>query len=62
MAVLGGICFLIIGQLNEVYQWEMALISQMSITSLVITLLELTTGLIVNQWVTMGVWDYSQTP
>lgn len=53
---------MIIGQLNEVYQWEMALISQMSITSLVITLLELTTGLIVNQWVTMGVWDYSQTP
>ena len=62
MAVLGGICFLIIGQLNEVYSWDMALISQMFISALVITLLELITGLIVNKWLQWGVWDYSQVP
>jgi uncharacterized membrane protein len=62
MAILGGICFLIIGQLNEAYRWDMALISQMFISALVITLLELITGLIVNKWLQWGVWDYSQVP
>lgn len=62
MAILGGLCFVIIGLLNEVYTWEMSLISQMLISSLIITALELTTGLIVNKWLNWGVWDYSRTP
>ena len=62
MAILGGVCFVIIGLLNEVYTWKMSLISQMFISSIVITVLELITGLIVNKWLNWGVWDYSQMP
>jgi uncharacterized membrane protein len=62
MAILGGICFVIIGLLNEVYTWEMSLISQMFISALVITSLELITGFIVNIGLGWGVWDYSQMP
>ena len=62
MFILGGLCFALIGALNELYRWDMALISQMFISALVITLLELITGLIVNKWLQWGVWDYSQVP
>lgn len=62
MAVLGGICFVIIGLLNEVFTWNMALISQMVLSALIITVLEFITGLIVNKWLCWGVWDYSQVP
>lgn len=62
MFILGGLCFVLIGALNELYRWDMALISQMFISALVITFLELITGLIVNKWLHWGVWDYSQVP
>ena len=62
MFILGGLCFLLIGELNELYTWDMALISQMFISSLVVTVLELITGLIVNRWLQWGVWDYSRIP
>lgn len=62
MAVLGGICFVVIGLLNEVFTWDMAMISQMVISALIITILELVTGLIVNKWLCWGAWDYSQVP
>jgi uncharacterized membrane protein len=62
MAILGGTCFIVIGMLNEFYPWEMALISQMFISSLVITVLELITGFIVNIGLGWGIWDYYQVP
>jgi uncharacterized membrane protein len=62
MFILGGVCFVIVGNLNEVYSWEMSLISQMFISSIVITLLELLTGIIINIWLGLGVWDYSNQP
>ena len=40
----------------------MALISQMFLSSLVVTVLELIAGLIVNIGLGWGVWDYSRTP
>ncbi|WMJ88849.1 putative ABC transporter permease [Anaerocolumna sp. MB42-C2] len=62
MMFLGGTCFIIIGLLNELYSWDMALISQMFISALVIAVLELITGLIVNIGLGWGVWDYSRMP
>lgn len=62
MFILGGLCFVIIGTLNEVYAWEMAILSQMIISALVITVLELFTGLIVNVWLGLEVWNYSDIP
>ncbi len=62
MFILGGLCFVLIGELNEQYTWEMALISQMVISAIGVTLLELITGLFVNRLLHFGIWDYSRMP
>ncbi len=62
MFILGGLCFVLIGAINEFYTWDMSLVSQMFISSLVITLMELITGLIVNIGLGWGIWDYSRVP
>jgi len=62
MFILGGLCFVVIGAINELYSWDMALISQMTIAALSITILELVTGLLVNTWLNWGIWDYSNMP
>lgn len=62
MFIAGGICFILIGLLNHLLPWEMSLISQMVISSLIITTVEFITGLIVNVWMGLGVWDYSSLP
>ena len=62
MLVLGGLCFVIIGEINEVYPWEMPLVSQMLISSIVVTFLEFIFGLVLNVWLKLGIWDYSGLP
>ncbi len=62
MALVGGICFIIIGLLNELFFLDMSLIIQGCIGSIVITTLELISGLIINVWLGLGVWDYSNLP
>ena len=62
MFILGGLCFALIGAINEFYTWDMSLISQMFISALVITLMEFITGLIVNIGLGWGIWDYSRVP
>lgn len=62
MFVAGGICFVLVGMLNEVFPWNMSVISQMVISSLIITAVELVSGLIVNVWLKLNVWDYSKMP
>lgn len=59
MGILGGFCFLIIGSMNEVFPWELDLLAQMIISSVVITVLEFAAGMIVNIWMGLNVWDYS---
>ena len=41
---------------------KMSFISQMVLSALIITALEFITGLIVNIWLKMDIWDYSQLP
>ena len=62
MLIAGGICFILIGLLNEIYPWEMSIISQMVISAFIITVIEFTAGLIVNVWLGLDVWDYSDKP
>ena len=62
MFILGGLCFCIIGELNQVYYWDMAFISQMFLSSIIITVLEFITGCIVNLLLNFHVWDYSHMP
>ena len=63
MFILGGLLFLLIGLLNEFcFSWDMALISQMFISTVMITVFELITGLILNVWLGFGIWDYYKQP
>ena len=62
MFVLGGILFLIIGEINEFIPWEMGFITQSLIGATVITAGEFAAGLILNVRCGLGLWDYSHLP
>ena len=62
MFLLGGICFIALGLINEVIPWDMPLLLQMFIGGAIITVLELITGCVVNLWFGWNVWDYSELP
>ena len=62
MFLLGGICFIALGLINEIIPWEMPLTAQMFIGCAIITALEFITGCIVNLWLGWDVWDYSDLP
>lgn len=62
MFLLGGICFLAIGLINEVIPWGMPLWIQVLIGACIVTALEFMTGCIVNLWLGWGIWDYSGLP
>lgn len=58
MFFLGGLCGLLIGLINE-YTPKMNIILQMFMGTTIITILEFITGCIVNLWLGLNVWDYS---
>lgn len=62
MFILGGICFVCLGLINELIPWEMPLWQQALIGTSIITVLEFLTGCVVNLWLGWGVWDYSGMP
>ena len=62
MFIAGGICFILIGELNERVSWDFSLVGQMAISAVIITVVEFITGLIVNVWLKLDVWDYSDLP
>ena len=62
MFVLGGVCFVAIGLINELFPWELGIVWQSMIGAVLVTALEFITGLVVNIWLGLGVWDYSDVP
>lgn len=62
MIICGGLAFLLSGMINQVFGFQVALISQMVLSACIITVLEFVTGLIFNVWLGIGVWDYSTMP
>ena len=62
MFILGGICFVIIGLLNEQYDYNMPLVEQMFSSMIIITTLEFISGVILNIILKMNIWDYSNLP
>ena len=61
MGVLGGLCFVLIGLLDE-WQDHPPMLLQMVQGAAIVTALELLVGLIVNRWLGWDVWDYSDMP
>lgn len=62
MFVAGGICFILIGLLDENKKIKIPIIMQMLISAIIITAVELIIGMIVNIGLRLNVWDYSYIP
>lgn len=62
MFILGGLCFICLGLINELVPWEMPLWKQALLGAGIITVLEFLTGCFINLWLGWQVWDYSQMP
>ena len=62
MGVVGGFCFIMCGLLNEHIGWDTPLPLQMLIGCLIITGTELIAGVVLNIWLGLNIWDYSNMP
>lgn len=62
MFIVGGICFLLCGGLNENLSFDMSLLLQGVICSCIITAVEFMAGCILNLWLGLEIWDYSSMP
>lgn len=59
MFIVGGLCFVFCGAINEYFDWDMLIWYQMLIATLGITAIEFVSGCIINLWFGLAVWDYS---
>lgn len=62
MLILAGLVFIIIDLLNEIWGWETSLILQILVGTVIATIGEFITGCVVNLWLGLNVWDYSNLP
>ena len=62
MFLLGGICFILIGEYNERVDWDTPLIKQGVVGACIVTALEFVVGMIVNVYLGWNIWDYSAVP
>ncbi len=62
MFFLGGLCFVLLGSINELIPWCMPIWQQALIGAAIITGLEFLTGCIFNLCLGWNVWDYSGLP
>lgn len=62
MFILGGLCFICIGGINNYIDKDMPIHIQAIIGSIIITCLEYICGYIVNIKLGWNVWDYSELP
>ena len=62
MFLLGGLCFVIVGAINNYIPWKMKFEKQMAIGAIIITILEFIVGVVVNLILKWNIWDYSMLP
>ena len=62
MFFVGGMCFILIGLINEVIDWNMVFWKQMVIGDLCVLTLEFAFGVIFNIILKQNIWDYSNLP
>lgn len=62
MFLAGGLSFVLIGLINEVFDWKTSFVLQCIIGGLIITIIEFIVGCIVNIKLGWHVWDYSNQP
>ena len=62
MFVLGGICFVFFAVQGRMVLWQDPLWLQLARCMVFVTSMEFITGIIVNKWLLLNVWDYSRLP
>jgi len=62
MFVLGGICFIFIFIQEKIAGEKDSLVVQITRCILFVTAMEFITGIVINKWLHMNVWDYSRLP
>lgn len=58
MFVVGGICFVLVGIINEITP-KVPLIQQMVLSAAIITTIEFMSGCVLNLWLRLNIWDYT---
>lgn len=63
MFVVGGLCGLLVGAINQVPKFYNApIIVQSLIGALIVLAVEFVSGCVLNLWLGLGIWDYSGQP
>ena len=62
MFVLGGLCFIFVGAINEFLSWDTPLVLQGLIGTSFILFAEFVFGCILNLVLNLHIWDYSDIP
>ena len=62
MIICAGLIGVIVGLLNDIFSYDMLIQTQLFIGSVVATVCEGVTGLILNVWLGLNIWDYSDKP
>lgn len=61
MFLVGGLCFVLIGALDEVKK-PMSVLAQLPVAAIIVTAIEFASGVIINLVMRLDVWDYSNMP
>ena len=56
MVLVGGICFIGVGRINEGLDWNMPLVWQALLGAALITAIEFVSGCILNLWLGLEIW------
>ena len=59
MLFAGGLCFILVGVIENILGENASIISQMLFCGIMITIVEFIFGMVVNRYMHLGVWDYS---
>lgn len=62
MGIVGGLCFVTVGLLNEELPWHICFEIQMLCGGAIITCVEFVAGCVLNLWLHLNIWDYNQLP
>ena len=62
MFLVGGLCFVFIGLINEYFKYDMYIELQVIIGTLIVLVIEFISGCILNILLKLNVWDYSNLP
>lgn len=62
MFFVGGLCFIAIGLINEIFRWDMLFWYQLIIGDIIVLIIEFISGMYLNVYLGLTIWDYSNLP